>query len=124
LSQPADLTAEKQARDRAIWFVRLGTLGAAAVALALSWLFGDLAQAYFSGQPPKAQSSPPDIPPRAAPVQKAPPVIKTIVHHPFQPGAGAPGSAGSTPRPPSQGPAPAPPPPPPPACKSTPSKPC
>lgn len=112
-------------RDRAIWIVRLATFGGVASALGLTWLFSDLAQAYFSGKPgPIAAVVPPKLPVEAAPVQKAPTVIQTVVHHPYQGGSRAPAPAGTAPRPPAQGPAPAPPPPPPPVCHSTPSKPC
>jgi hypothetical protein len=116
----ADQHADRKVRDRAIWLVRLITLGGVTGALGLSWGFGVLAEAYFSGKPP-APPPPPNIPNQPAPVQKAPPVIVTIVHHPYKPGQPTSGS-GSTPRPPSSGPAP--PPPPPVVCHSTPSKPC
>jgi hypothetical protein len=114
----------EQTRDLAIWIVRLATFGGVASALGLTWLFSDMAQAYFSGQPaPTSPSIPPKVPIEAVPVQKAPPVVQTVVHHPYQ-GSRAPAPAGSAPRPPAQGPAAAPPPPPPPVCHSTPSKPC
>lgn len=119
--------AEQATRDRAIWFVRLGTLGGLVSALGLSWLFADMAQAYFSGQPaPKPAPLPPVVPVAAIPVQKPPTVIQSVVHHPYQGGSRAP----AAPRPPAAGaPAPAgagaaPPPPPAPVCHSTPSKPC
>lgn len=121
------LRTEQSTRDRAIWMVRLATLGGLFGAVGLSWLFGDLAEAYFSGKPPAPTPTPvPVIPVAAAPVQKPPPVIQSVVHHPYQGGgAGAPAvGGGAAPRPPAQGPAPAPPPPPPPVCHSTPSKPC
>ncbi len=110
---------EELTRDRAILIVRLATAGGLAGALGLTWLFTNLAEAFFSG---KAQPVPlpPVVPVAAAPVQKAPPVIQTIVHHPGT----APSKSGAAPRPPSQGPVAAPPPPPAPACHSTPSKPC
>jgi hypothetical protein len=112
-------------RDRAIWIVRLATFGGVASALGLTWLFSDLAQAYFSGKPgPTAAVVPPKLPVEAAPVQKPPTVIQTVVHHPYQGGSRPPAPVGAAPRPPAQGPAPAPPPPPPPVCHSTPSKPC
>jgi hypothetical protein len=124
--------SERATRDRAIWMVRLATFGSAAGALGLTWVFADASQAYFSGKP--APSSAPVVPPvpvAAAPVQQAPPVIQTVVHHPYQGGgykapapAPAPAPGGSAPRPPAQGPAAPPPPPPPPVCHSTPSKPC
>ena len=118
----ADVRADRQTRDRAIWLVRLLTFGGTAVALGLSWGFGVLAEAYFSGKPP-APPTPPEIPNQPAPVQKAPTVIVTIVHHPYKPGQPTTGS-GSRPRPPSSGPAAPPPPPPKVVCHSTPSKPC
>ena|SRR5579864_5617798 len=111
--------SEEAARDRAIFIVRLATFGSLAGALGLTWLCTNLAEAFFSGRAPAAQL-PPTIPLAAAPVQAAPPVIRTVVHHAGYP----PSSGGAAPRPPSQGPAAAPAPPPPPACHSTPSKPC
>lgn len=111
-------------RDRAIWIVRLATIAGAAGALGLTWLFSDMAQAYFSGKPGAIASVPPKVPVEPAPVQKAPTVVQTVVHHPYQGGSVAPAPAGTAPRPPAQGPAAAPPPPPPPVCHSTPSKPC
>jgi hypothetical protein len=115
----------QRTRDRAIWIVRLATFGGVAGALGLTWLFSDLAQAYFSGQAatPKA-GVPPKLPLEAVPVQKAPTVVQTVVHHPYQGGSTAPAPAGTAPRPPAQAPAAAPPPPPAPVCHSTPSKPC
>jgi hypothetical protein len=110
---------EEATRDRAILIVRLATFGGLASALGLTWLFSNLAESYFSGKSPAAPL-PPTIPVAAAPVQKAPPVIETVVHHVGYP----PSAGGSAPRPPSKGPAAAPPPPPAPACVSTPSKPC
>jgi hypothetical protein len=115
----------EQTRDRAIWFVRLGTLGAVAGALGLTWVFSDLAQAYFSGVPaPRSEPKPPPVPVAAAPVQKPPTVIQTVVHHPYKGGSTAAAPGGTAPRPPAGAPAAAPPPPPPPVCHSTPSKPC
>ena len=116
----------ERTRDRAIWIVRLATFGGVASALGLTWLFSDLAQAYFSGQPAAPRASvPPRLPVEAAPVQKAPTVVQTVVHHPYQGGSTAPAPAGTAPRPPAAAPAAAPPPPPPaPICHSTPSKPC
>jgi hypothetical protein len=112
-------------RDRAIWIVRLATFGGVVSALGLTWLFSDLAQAYFSGKPaPTAAVVPPKLQVEAAPVQKPPTVVQTVVHHPYQGGSRPPAPAGAAPRPPAQGPAAAPPPPPPPVCHSTPSKPC
>jgi hypothetical protein len=115
----------ERTRDRAIWIVRLATFGGVVSALGLTWLFSDLAQAYFSGKPAAPTAAvPPKLPAEAAPVQKAPTVVQTVVHHPYQ-GSTAPAPAGTAPRPPAQGPAAAPPPPPPaPVCHSTPSKPC
>jgi hypothetical protein len=109
----------KRSRTRAIWTVRIATLAGVGGALGLTWGFGNLAEAYFSGKPP-ASPPPPSVPKLAAPVQHPPPVITTIVHHK----ASQPGSSRTAPQPPSSGPAPAPAPPPPPACHSTPSKPC
>jgi hypothetical protein len=119
-----DQKIERANRDRAILVVRLATFGGVVSALGLSWLFADLAEAYFSGKPLQpTQEAPPTVPVAAAPVQKPPPVIQRVVHHPY--GApGAPAGAGSGPRPPSTGPAPAPPAAPPAVCHSTPSKPC
>ena len=114
----------QRTRDRAIWIVRLATLGGVASAVGLTWIFADLAQAYFSGKPALAESMPPKVPVEAVPVQKAPTVVQTVVHHPYQGGSTAPAPGGSAPRPPAQAPAAAPPPPPPPVCHSTPSKPC
>jgi hypothetical protein len=110
---------EEAARDRAILVVRLATLGGLTAAFGLTWLFTNLAEAFFSGKAPAAQP-PPEVPVAAAPVQSAPPVIQTVVHHTGY----APSSGSAAPRPPSQGPAPAPAPPPAPVCHSTPSKPC
>jgi hypothetical protein len=117
-----DRRPEEATRDRAIWIVRLATLGGAAGALGLTWLFSNLAATYFSGKAPVA-AAPPPVPVAAAPVQKPPTVIQTIVHHPYRPGSN-PSTGGSAPRPPSSGPVAAPPPPPAPVCHSTPSKPC
>jgi len=114
-----DRRPEVSTRDRAILIVRLATVGGLAGALGLTWLFSNLAEAFFSGRAPAAQL-PPVVPVAAAPVQKAPPVVQTIVHHSGYP----PSSGGAAPRPPSQGPAAAPAPPPAPVCHSTPSKPC
>jgi hypothetical protein len=116
-----DRRPEEATRDRAILVVRLATLGGAAGALGMTWLFSNLAATYFSGKVPVA-AAPPEVPVAAAPVQKPPPVVQTIVHHPYRPGSNP--SGGTAPRPPAKGPAAAPPPPPPPVCHSTPSKPC
>lgn len=111
---------EQATRDRAIWLVRLVTVGGVGGALGLTWAFSALAEMFFSGRPP-APPPPPVLPLQAAPAQAAPAVIVTIVHHPYKPGQAP--SGGSAPRPPAARPAPAPPPP---AvvCHSTPSKPC
>jgi hypothetical protein len=115
---------QQTTRDRAILIGRLGTIGGAAGALGLTWLFSNLSAAYFSGKPPTAAVvHPPKVPVAAAPVQKPPTVIQTVVHHPFG-GPAVPAPGGTAPRPPAQGPAPAPPPPAAPVCHSTPSKPC
>jgi hypothetical protein len=112
-------------RDRAIWVVRLATFGGVASAVGLSWVFADLAEAYFSGKPLVASAAaPPVVPVAAAPLQRPRTVIQKVVHHPYQPGSVVPAPAGAAPRPPSQGPGPAPKPPPAPVCHSTPSKPC
>ena len=113
---------EQSTRDRAIWLVRLVTVGGVGGALGLTWGFSALAEAFFSGRPP-APPAPPVVPLQAAPVQAAPAVIVTVVHHPYKPGQKAPSGGTTAPRPPAAGPAPAPPPP---AvvCHSTPSKPC
>lgn len=105
-------------RDRAILIVRLATVGGLVGSLGLTWLFTNLAEAFFSGRQPAAQL-PPAVPVAAVPVQSAPPVVQTVVHH-----SGYPPTGGGAPRPPSQGPVAAPAPPPAPACHSTPSKPC
>jgi hypothetical protein len=115
---------EQTTRDRAILIGRLATFTGAVGSLGLTWLFSNLAAAYFSGKPAAAIAfKPPPVPVAAAPVQKPPAVVQTVVHHPYR-GGSAPAPGGSAPRPPAQGPAPAPPPPPPPVCHSTPSKPC
>jgi len=113
-----DRRPEEATRDRAILIVRVATFGGLAGALGLTWVFSNLAEAFFSGKAPAAQL-PHAVPVAAAPVQKAPPVVQTVVHH-----SGYPPTSGGAPRPPSQGPAAAPAPPPAPVCHSTPSKPC
>jgi hypothetical protein len=114
---------EQATRDRAILVVRLATFGGVISALGLSWVFADMAEAYFSGKPPQpTQTVPPTVPVAAAPVQKPPAVIQRVVHHPYG-GPVAPAPSGPGPRPPSTGPAPAPPSAPP-VCHSTPSKKC
>jgi len=106
-------------RDRAILGIRAGTAAAIIGSLGLAWLFGILAEGFFSGKPP-AVAPVPQVPQRAAPVQQAPKVIQVIVHHTGNP----PATTGSNPRPPSTNPGTAPAPAPPPPCHSTPSKPC
>ncbi len=108
--------SDEALRDRAILVVRLATAAGAAAALGLTWLFGNAAEAYFSGRTP-APPPPPKVPVAPAPVQQPRPVVTTIVHHPA-------GAAQSGPRPPAAAPVAAPAPPPPPACHSTPSRPC
>jgi hypothetical protein len=116
-----DKSLEQTARDRAIMIVRLATFGGVASALGMSWLFSNMAEAYFSGKPPAPTvAAPPEVPVAAAPVQKPPKVVQKVVHHSGWP----PGTAGSGPRPPSQGPGAAPLAPPKPVCHSTPSAPC
>lgn len=114
-----DRRPEEATRDRAILIVRLATVGGLAGALGMTWLFTNLAETFFSGKAPAAQL-PPAVPVAAAPVQTAPPVVETVVHHPGY----APTSGGAAPRAPSQGPVRAAAPPPAPACHSTPSRPC
>jgi hypothetical protein len=118
---------EQSTRDRAIWIVRLATLGGLTSALGLTWAFSNLAEAYFSGKQP-APPAPPTVPVAAAPVQVARQVITTVVHHPYSGGYVGSSSASSGSSAASSGggsaPAPVAAPPPPPACVSTPSKPC
>jgi hypothetical protein len=110
-------------RDRAILVVRVVTFGGVVGAFAITWLFSNLAEAYFSGKPANANATrPPQVPVAAVPKQLPPTVVTTVVHHPST-GHAAPVS-GPAPRPPAQAPAPAPAPPPPPVCHSTPSHPC
>jgi hypothetical protein len=116
---------QPQTRNKAILIVRAATFVGAVGALGITWLFSNLAEAYFSGKPVTAHTPPPPQVPVAAVPQQAPPtVIKTVVHHPSSGGQQSAPVAGPAPRPPAQGPAPAPPPPPPPVCHSTPSHPC
>jgi len=118
---------EQSTRDRAIFIVRGATLGGLVGAFGLTWVFSNLAEAYFSGKQP-APPAPPTVPVAAAPVQKAPTFVTTVVHHPYVAGyvPGTTTGGGTTaPAPPAGGgPVTAPAPPPPPACVSTPSKPC
>lgn len=108
-------------RDRGILTIRLATVGGVLGAFGLTWMFSDMAEAYFSGKP-APKPPPPAVPQAAAPVQAAPPVVTTVVHHPY---AGpAVGSGYSAPRAPGAAPAAAIAAPPPPACHSTPSHPC
>src|ERR1700730_11196320 len=75
--------SKQSARDRAILVVRLATFGGATSALGITWLFSNLAEAYFSGKPASAHPSPPpQVPVAAAPKQQPPPVVQTVVHHP------------------------------------------
>ena len=113
-----DPDVQARSRSRGIRLVRLATAGSVAAALSLTWGFGQLAEAYFSGKPP-APPAPPDVPNKATPVQKAPPVVVSVVHH-----SGPPPQGSVAPRAPSRPPGAAPAPPPPPVCHSTPSKPC
>jgi len=110
---------DERTRDRAVLIVRLATLGAIVVATGMSWAFGNLAEAFFSGKT-AAPPGPPQVPVAKAPVQAAPPVVTTVVHHPYGTRTGS----TSGPQPPSTKPGPAPAPPPPPVCHSTPSHPC
>jgi hypothetical protein len=125
--QPAKRRPEERTRDRAILIVRLATIGGLAGALGFTWLFSNLAEAFFSGKAP-AVPAPPSVPVAAVPVQQPRAVVTTVVHHKVAVSSGGSVSTGRSsapaPRPPSQGPAPAPPPPPPPACHGTPSHPC
>ncbi len=107
---------EEVQRDRALLLVRGTTLVSVAGALGLTWLFSGFAEAYFSGRTPAPPQ--PHVPLAAAPVQKPPKVIQTVVHKPYGTGPG------QTVRPPSQAPGMAPAPPPAPVCHSTPSRPC
>jgi hypothetical protein len=112
--------SQRHSRNRAVWLVRLITAGTVSAALALTWGFANLAEAFFSGKTPAPQP-PPKVPVAAAPVQQPRPVIVTVVQHPYQPQAP---SRSTAPQPPAKAPVAAPPPPPPPVCHSTPSKPC
>lgn len=102
-------------RNRAIIGIRAWTIAAILGSAGVSWLFAFLSEQYFSGKPPEVVVPP--VPNLAAPVQKAPIVIKKVVHKVGYP-------PGTAPRPPSTAPGAAPAPAPPPACHSTPSKPC
>jgi hypothetical protein len=108
-------------RNWAIFIVRVATVGGVVGAFGITWLFSNLAEAYFSGKPAPAPPLP-KVPVAAVPQQVPPTVVTTVVHHPS--GAPAAPVSGPAPRPPAQAPAPAPPPPPPPVCHSTPSHPC
>lgn len=110
---------QRRSRNRALWLVRLVTAASVTAALGLTWGFGVLAEAFFSGKP-APPPAPPKIPTAATPVQAQRPVVVTIVQH-----AGPPPSSTSTaPQAPGSAPAAAPAPPPAPVCHSTPSKPC
>ena len=65
-------------RNRAINGIRAGTIAAIVGSLGLSWMFATLAEQYFSGKPVAAPV--PQVPSLPTPVQKAPTVIKTVVH--------------------------------------------
>jgi hypothetical protein len=116
MQQPA---AAVTTRNRAILGIRAGTVAAVIGALGLTWMFGVLAEGFFSGKPTPALPVPP-VPQQAAPVQRPPKVVQVIVHHSGNP----PTSTGTQPRPPASNPGTAPAPAPPPACHSTPTKPC
>ncbi len=90
----------ERSRNRAIWTVRLVTLAGVGGAVGITWGFAGMAEAYFSGKPP-APPAPPEVPQAATPVQQAPPVVISVVHHPGQP----PASSGAAPRPPAAAPA-------------------
>lgn len=107
--EAVDTRPEEQIRDRALWFVRVATASAVTVAVGLTWLFSNAAEAYFSGRP--AASVVPKVPVEPTPVQSPRPVVTKIVHGPAPPGQAPVYSGGTTaPRPP--------------ACVSTPSHPC
>ncbi|HET7338558.1 MAG TPA: hypothetical protein VFK22_03340 [Candidatus Dormibacteraeota bacterium] len=110
---------QRRSRTRGLWLVRLVTAGTVGAALALTWGFGVLAEAFFSGKPP-APPPAPKIPVAAVPVQQPRPVVVTVVQHPGPP----PGYVSTAPQPPGSAPGAAPAPPPPPVCHATPSKPC
>lgn len=108
-------------RDRGILTIRLATVGGVLGAVGLTWMFSDMAEAYFSGKPAPTPA-PPKVPAAPAPVQATPEVVTKVVHHAY---AGPAVSSGySAPRAPGAAPGAAPAPPPPPACHSTPSHPC
>lgn len=109
--------SQQRSRNRALWLVRFVTAGTVGAALGLTWGFGVLAEAFFSGKPP-APPAPPKIPVAAVPVQQPRPVVVTVVQHPGPP------PGWTAPQPPAAAPGAAPAPPPPPVCHATPSKPC
>jgi type IV secretory pathway VirB10-like protein len=110
---------EQAIRDRVIGLVRLASWLGAILAVVATWLFSNLALAFFSGQ--QAAPAPQPTPPVSeVPVQSPPAVIVKIVRHTTGPTRSGPGQA---PRPPNHLPA-APPPPARPVCHSMPSKPC
>lgn len=121
-ARSAARSSEQATRDRAMLIVRVATFGGMAGALGFSWLFSNLAYAYFSGKTPAVPiaAPPPEVAVAAVPIQKPPTVIRKVVHHVGWP----PGAVSSGPRPPYQGPGWGPLPPPKPVCHSTPSLPC
>lgn len=108
LPDVVEARSEERIRDRALWFVRLATASAVALAVGLTWLFANAAEAYFSGRAPA--SVVPKIPVQPTPVQSPRPVVTKIVHGPAPPGQAPVYTGGAAPRPP--------------ACVSTPSHPC
>src|ERR1700730_3108149 len=101
---------EQTPGDRAILIARLATFTGAVVSLGLTWLFSNLAAAYFSGKPVAAVAvKTPPVPAAAAPTQKPPAGARTSDPQPSR-GGSVPAPGGSAPRPPAQGPAAAPPP--------------
>ncbi len=108
LDQVVEPSPEERMRDRALWFVRLATAAAVTLAVGLTWLFANAAEAYFSGRP--AASVVPKVPVEPTPVQSPRPVVTKIVHGPAPPGTTPVYTGGGAP--------------PPPACVSTPSHPC
>ena len=75
-----DRPTEERRRDRALWIVRLATLGSVTGALGMTWGFYNLSADYFSGKPAPAPTPPP-VPVQGTPVQTAPTVVTTVVHH-------------------------------------------
>ena len=102
----SDMRSDQSSRDKAIWVVRLATFGGAVSALGVTWVFSNLAEAYFSGKPVVAHvAPPPTVPVAAVPVQAPRPVVTTVVHHAA---AGQASSGGGYAPAPAQGGAPAP----------------